>query len=110
MYSTGKFCLLIGHRRYYHLRFSLVRKKLSIAYRYDNTTGTFTAPPGGDGFYYFSVYLTMTPARFGFFDIQVNGEIICTAYGDTDDSTFVDTDHASCSAAALITEGIKLKL
>ena len=24
---------------------------LFIVYRYDNTTGTFTVPPGGDGFY-----------------------------------------------------------
>ena len=29
---------------------------LFIVYRYDSTTGTFTVPPGGDGFYYFSVY------------------------------------------------------
>ena len=29
---------------------------LYIVYRYDNTTGSFTVPPGGDGFYYFSVY------------------------------------------------------
>ena len=29
---------------------------LFIVYRYYNTTGTFTVPSGGDGFYYFSVY------------------------------------------------------
>ena len=29
---------------------------LFIVYRYDGTIGTFTVPPGGDGFYYFSVY------------------------------------------------------
>ena len=29
---------------------------LFIVYRYDSTTGTFTVPSGGDGFYYFSVY------------------------------------------------------
>ena len=27
-----------------------------VVYRYNSTTGTFTVPPGGDGFYYFSVY------------------------------------------------------
>ena len=78
-----------------------------FVHRYDSTTGTFTVPSDGGGSYYFSIYLTMTPARFGLFDIEVNGEIICTAYGDTDDSTFVDTDNASCSAAVLVTEGIK---
>ena len=30
---------------------------LFIIYRYDSTTGTFTAPPSGDGFYYFSFLL-----------------------------------------------------
>ena len=29
---------------------------LFTVYRYDNTVETFTVPPGGDGYYYFSVY------------------------------------------------------
>ena len=29
---------------------------LFIVYRYDSTIGSFTVPPGGDAFYYFSVY------------------------------------------------------
>ena len=29
---------------------------LFIVNRYDSTNGTFTVPPGGDGFYNFSVY------------------------------------------------------
>ena len=29
---------------------------LFIVYRYDSATGTFTVPPGGDGYYNFSVY------------------------------------------------------
>ena len=43
-----------------HLQCSLVEMdsitSMFIVYRYDNTTRTFTVPPGGDGFYYFSVY------------------------------------------------------
>ena len=57
--------------------------------------------------YYFSVYLTVIFYDYGRFDIRVNGETICTAYGETNHSTFQDPDHASCSAVALVTEGDK---
>ena len=66
-------------------------------------------PPGGDGLYYFSVYLTMNSFDFGYFDIELNGETICTAYGDTYFSTFLDSATTSCSAVAAVTEGKKLK-
>ena len=65
-------------------------------------------PPGGDGYYYFSVYLTVNALDYAYFDIQVNGETICTALGDANDSTFADGDHATCQAVTFITEGEKL--
>ena len=78
---------------------------LFIVYRYDITTGTFTVLSGGDGFYYFSAYLTVWYYEIGWFDIQINGEMLCTALGDANDSTFSDTDQASCSAVVLVAEG-----
>ena len=74
-------------------------------YRYDSTTGIFTVPPGGDGLYYFSTYFSVVYYEFARFDIRINGETICTAYGATNSSTFPDPDHASCSRAALADEG-----
>ena len=76
-----------------------------IVYRYNSTTGTFTVPPGGDGFYYFSVYLTVVWHKSGMFDIRINRERICTAFGETDTSRVADTVHTSCSATTYVSEG-----
>ena len=42
---------------------------LNFIYRYDSTTGSFTVPSGGDGFYYFSVYLLVHNGEYSRFDI-----------------------------------------
>ena len=47
---------------------------------YNSTTGTFTVSPGGDGVYYFSVYLTVEPAEWARFDIHFNEDFICSTY------------------------------
>ena len=60
-------------------------------------------PPGGDGFYYFSVFLSAQYYKFSFFDIQTNGTTLCTVYLDQAD-TF-DESQASCSVAVYVTEG-----
>ena len=77
---------------------------LFIVYRYDSTTGTFTVPPGGDGFYYFSVYLLVQADEYGIFDIRFNGDIICEAYSEQDD-TIDDEATTSCNAIASLSEG-----
>ena len=74
--------------------------------RYDNTTGTFTVPSGGDGFYYFSTYLLVQGGEYGDFEIQVNGERMCTAVMQQHDSPN-DAGQAACSAATYVTEGMK---
>ena len=79
---------------------------LFIVYRYDSTTGTFTVPPGGDGFYYFSVYLLVRADEYGNFDIRFNGEMICEAYAEQDD-TIDDEATTSCNAIASLGEGKK---
>ena len=53
-----------------------------ILYRYDSTTGTFTVPPGGDGFYYFSVFFTLTVSERVYFNVDHNGEEISTIFSD----------------------------
>ena len=76
---------------------------LCIVYRYDSTTGTFTVPPGGDGFYYFSVYFRVVHVENAGFDIQINGETLCTAYNDNQEVS--DQGQAACSGATYATEG-----
>ena len=75
-----------------------------IVYRYDSTTGTFTVPSGGDGYYYFSVYFRVVYSEYAGFDIRINGEILCTAY--TEQQEVGDPGQAACSAAAYATEGM----
>ena len=51
----------------------------NFIYRYDSSTGTFTVPPGGDGFYYFSVYLSINSIESAYFDVEVNEQRLCSA-------------------------------
>ena len=61
-------------------------------------------PSGADGFYYFSVFLTINPERNGFFDVEINGELVCTVLGDQDESS-ADYGSASCSGVVEAAEG-----
>ena len=68
--------------------------------RYDNSTGTFTVPPGGDGFYYFSTYFLAREGQYSGFDLVLNGDtLLCTAYADQRNSTNND-GPTSCNAIA----------
>ena len=78
---------------------------LFIVYRYDSTTGTFTVPPGGDGFYYFSLYLLVRGGKYATFDIEVNGFKLCTAYTEQF-QTSTDEAHTSCSTVTYAAEGL----
>ena len=74
-------------------------------YRYDSTTGTFTVPPGGDGFYYFSVYLTTNSIESAYFDVEVNEQRLCSAVGDLNEMTSSgDEIVASCNGIAEMVE------
>ena len=61
-------------------------------------------PSGGDGFYFFSVYLLVSDSEWDFFDIQINGETLCTAHTDRE-TTVTDPGQASCTAAIYAAEG-----
>ena len=58
-------------------------------------------PPGGDGFYYFSVFLLVCPDRAAHFDIEINEEQLCTSGADVNDYEMV-----SCDAVAYAVEDI----
>ena len=77
---------------------------LFIVYRYDNTTGTFTVPSGGDGDYYFSAFLTVFGGKFGYFDVEVNGKLICTISSNLTQTSEFET--TSCNGVAYAVEGI----
>ena len=71
--------------------------------RYDSSTGTFTVPPGGDGYYYFSTYLFVIVEKLARFDIQINGETLCTAQTV---HSLGNNGPAVCSGAGYIMEGV----
>ena len=79
---------------------------LFIDYRYDSSTGTFTVPPGGDGLYYFSVYLRVEGDISLAFDVEHNGQLICRVYRDLTESPSTDSEMTSCSGVANVVEGI----
>ena len=72
---------------------------------YDSTTGVFTVPYGGDGIYYFSVYLLVEPGEYASFDMTLNDDRICTAYPDHSHNGDKDLAPGSCSAVVDVTAG-----
>ena len=72
--------------------------------RYDSSVGEFIVPPGGDGFYYFSVFFLVSQYEVAYFDIEINGDVLCTAQTDQGD-TLYEEGQAACSAAIYATEG-----
>ena len=79
-----------------------------FVHRYDSITGTFTVPPGGDGFYYFTVYLDSQASEDSIFDIEINGEQICSV--ELDQQASSDEGQSSCSAAIYAVEGLSQNL
>ena len=59
------------------------------------------SPGGEDGFYYFSVFLWARPDKSAYFDIEMNGELICTAA-----ASVTDYEVTYCNAATYAVEGI----
>ena len=86
-----------------------INKEIYIVYRYNSATGSFTVPSCGDGFYYFSAHFAVWYYEFAYFDIQINGETICTTFADRNHSDNADPGPTSCSAATYAAEGKKVK-
>ena len=81
----------------------ICRRNCLYSCRYDPSTGIFTVPPGGDGLYYFSTYLLVDDGEVGYFNIRVNGEVLCSAVAD--ETAGGDYPQAICSGLAQLTEG-----
>ena len=62
-------------------------------------------PPGGDGFYYFSTYLLGLYAEYSFFDLIINGNVLCTVRLEQQE-TSGDFLQSACSAAIYAVQGI----
>ena len=75
----------------------------SIIYRYNSTTGTFTVPTGGDGYYYFSVYFTLKGRHNGVFQLNINEQNICTVIVYTLQTD--DFGQSSCGGVIYAEEG-----
>ena len=88
-------------------RFHCLFAALFILYRYDSSTGTFTVPSGGDGFYYFSACMRVYGAEMAEFFLEINGELICTVSAELRESSSTDREITSCSGATYATEGIR---
>ena len=85
---------------------ALILLEHSFICRYDSSTGTFTVPSGGDGLYYFSVFLIVDGAEFTYFDVELNGQLICTVYSDLTESSANDSETTTCSGVAYAVEGV----
>ena len=79
-------------------------KRFLFDFRYDSSTGTFTVPSGGDGYYYFSTYIIVQADKYGLFNTEINGDLLCTAWGEAEDTT-LDPGPATCSATTYATQG-----
>ena len=74
-------------------------------YRYDSSTGVFTVPPGGDGVYYFSMYVLVQDGELGHFDMRLNGDGIFSSYSDHNNNGANDYAPGSCSAVVNVAAG-----
>ena len=84
--------------------FLFPRLLLYLIDSYDTTTGTFTVPPGGDGYYYFSTYLLGFYSEFGVFDLQINEDVLCSVRLEQHQA-FNDFLQSACSAATYAVQG-----
>ena len=63
-------------------------------------------PPGGDGYYYFSVYFHAPGNEYIYLNVEINGVLLCSANSDLTESTSTDYETTSCSAVTYAVEGI----
>ena len=62
-------------------------------------------PSGGDGFYYFSVYLSTNSMESAYFDVEINGQHLCSAVGELTTLSSGDEIVASCNGVTEVMEG-----
>ena len=62
-------------------------------------------PSGGDGVYYFSVFVRVQESEAAGFDIRVNDDVMCTTWPDHSDNGDFDLPTGSCSAVVDLVGG-----
>ena len=103
---TSELFVFVGLKTHdINLHVALFLHKQYFFCSYDSGSGTFTVPPGGDGFYYFSVYVMVNAGEECRFNLEINGEKLCSLDGDQNKSTG-DESQSACSAAAYAAEGL----
>ena len=65
-------------------------------------------PPGGDGVYYFSIYVYVDDGEYGRFDMTLNDDVICSTFPDHNNSGAGDFAPGSCSAVVQVVAGKQL--
>ena len=64
----------------------------------------FTVPPGRDGFYYFSTFLLGWYDEVSLFDLQINGDVLCTVRLEQE-NTPLDLLQSACSVVIYAAQG-----
>ncbi len=72
--------------------------------RYNATTGIFTVPPGGAGYYYFVARLQVHQGEWANFDLRINEAWMGRAEGDQEHNGAGDSAHTTVSVAAPLQE------
>ena len=72
---------------------------------YDISNGVFTVPPGGNGVYYFSIYIYVDDGEWAGFEMRLNDDDICTTWPDHYNNGDRDRAPGSCSAVVEVVAG-----
>ena len=80
-------------------------RNIPIVSSYNAGTGVFTVPSSGDGWFFFSIYMSVDYGEFAHLEIEVNDDVMCTAQGDNNESGASDAPQATCSAVVYLAEG-----
>ncbi len=89
------------------LIYNLIIAKLQILLSfcsYDETTGIFTVPSGGDGLYFVMFFMTTADNAWGVFRLQLNGVGMCDAHANGDGVGGLN-GAASCSFVRALSAG-----
>ena len=62
-------------------------------------------PSGGDGFYYFNVYLMVPGGEDGIFNVELNEEELLCSIGLDKQESPDDESQGSCSVVTFLTAG-----
>ena len=88
-----------------HLEFNKNAK--ICCFSYNVADGVFTVPPGGEGLYYFSTFLTFRAGKWGSMQITKNRTTkLCTVWGGNQENQD-DHKQSSCSAIVSLVPGIQ---